>query len=503
MSGAPRSARIPAPTGMPGPQSLDFEGPAPVRPASVIRATHARRDSITRRALLVGDLLSVEAALLVAGLLGGVRTDGTALGWYGLPMLLVFALLFKVYGLYDRDIKRISHTGIDDLPYVFHALIIGTLALWAYMKAIPEQQMLFDEIAWFGGVALTLIIVSRSLTRRGINRVLGGENVLIAASGATCELIARKLHAHPEYGQRPKAILVPFRDGEIPPAAAAIAEPWIGGPTELERMIATGGFDRVMVARDDYSSEEVFEMMDLCRRYAVKVGVLPGVSDSFGPSLELDEVEGITVLGVNPPVLGRASAAMKRGLDLLFAVPALVAFALLMALIAVAIRLDSPGPALFRQRRVGKGGEHFTLLKFRTMRADAEDLRGELMQHSLSPNWLHLDDDPRITRLGGFLRRTSLDELPQLINVLRGEMSLVGPRPLPVSEDAFVKGWGRGRLDLTPGITGLWQVLGRTSIPFEEMVKLDYIYVANWSLWMDIRLFLRTLPAVLRRRGVN
>jgi lipopolysaccharide/colanic/teichoic acid biosynthesis glycosyltransferase len=134
---------------------------------------------------------------------------------------------------------------------------------------------------------------------------------------------------------------------------------------------------------------------------------------------------------------------------------------------------------------------------------DAETRRGELLAQSKDPRWLHLEHDPRVTRVGRLLRLMSLDELPQLWNVLRGQMSLVGPRPLVAEEDRMVHEWARGRLDLTPGITGLWQVLGRTSIPFEEMVKLDYLYVTNWSLWGDIRLILRTLPVVLRRSGAN
>ena len=475
----------------------------PVRPAKVVSATRARRDMITRRALLFVDLISIELALVGASVIAAVRPGAFDLAYYAFPMLLVWAVVFKLYGLYDRDIKRISHTGIDDLPWVFHSLVIGTLLLWAYMKLIPEQQMLLEEVAWFAAISLPLMIAMRSLARRAVLRSLGSENVLIAATGATCELFARKLDAHPEYGPRPVAILVPLGDAEIPPAAAAIAEPGVGGAEELERMIATGRFDRVLVARDDYDSGEVFSMMDLCRRYAVKVGVVPGVSDAFGPSLELDEVEGVTVLGINPPVLGRTSAALKRCFDLMVAAPALLLALPIMVPIALAVRLDSSGPALFRQRRIGRGGAAFTLFKFRTMSDDAEERKPELMASSLDPNWLHLERDPRITRVGSLLRRTSLDELPQLFNVLRGEMSLVGPRPLPECEDASVTGWGRGRLDLTPGITGLWQVLGRTSIPFEEMVKLDYIYVANWSIWMDIRLFLRTLPAVIRQRGVN
>jgi lipopolysaccharide/colanic/teichoic acid biosynthesis glycosyltransferase len=175
----------------------------------------------------------------------------------------------------------------------------------------------------------------------------------------------------------------------------------------------------------------------------------------------------------------------------------------LMLAIAVAIKIDSHGPAMFAQQRVGKLGRRFSLRKFRTMEADAEKHRETLLAESKDPGWLLLESDPRVTRVGRFLRLASLDELPQLWNVLKGEMSLVGPRPLIEDEDRRVTGWTRQRLDLTPGLTGLWQVLGRTSIPFEEMVKLDYLYVMNWSLWSDLRLLIRTLPVVFTRRGAN
>ena len=431
LSGRTKGARPVSPAPVePGP--VDVEQPLePARPPRVVSAKRTRRDLLTRRTLLVVDLLAIELALVASSAIAGIRPGVFDLAWDALPMLVVWALIFKLYGLYDRDIKRISHTGIDDLPWVFHSLIVGTLALWIYMKLVPDQQMLLREVAWFAAFSLPLVILARSLARRAIVHALGSENVLIAANGATCELIARKLDAHPEYGQRPKAILVPLGDSKIPPQAAAIAEPWVGGAAELERMIATGGFDRVLVARDDYEAAEVFAMMDLCRRYAVKVGVLPGVSDAFGPSLELDEVEGVTVLGINPPVLGRTSAALKRGFDLAIATPTLLVAMPAMLVIAVAVRVDSPGPALFRQRRVGRGGKTFTLFKFRTMSDDAEARQAELMERSLDPNWLHLERDPRVTRVGGFLRRTSLDEIPQLINVLRGEMSLVGPAAAP------------------------------------------------------------------------
>jgi lipopolysaccharide/colanic/teichoic acid biosynthesis glycosyltransferase len=158
---------------------------------------------------------------------------------------------------------------------------------------------------------------------------------------------------------------------------------------------------------------------------------------------------------------------------------------------------------LFKQERIGRGGRRFRVWKFRTMCADAEAQTEQLKALSKDPHWLHLDADPRITRIGRLLRLASLDELPQLVNVVRGDMSLVGPRPLIESEDRRINGWARSRLQLTPGITGSWQVLGRTNIPFDEMVKLDYLYVMNWSMWNDVRLMLKTLPVVLTRRGAN
>jgi lipopolysaccharide/colanic/teichoic acid biosynthesis glycosyltransferase len=170
---------------------------------------------------------------------------------------------------------------------------------------------------------------------------------------------------------------------------------------------------------------------------------------------------------------------------------------------AIVIKLDTPGPVLFRQTRIGRAGKPFRLAKFRSMVSDAEAQREALLVNSRQVEWLDLEDDPRITRAGRFLRLTSLDELPQLWNVLRGEMSLVGPRPLIAEEDQNLNGWARGRRELTPGITGIWQVMGRVHIPFDHMIMLDYMYVANWSLWTDVKLILQTVPVVLTRRGAN
>ena len=181
---------------------------------------------------------------------------------------------------------------------------------------------------------------------------------------------------------------------------------------------------------------------------------------------------------------------------------ALILLAPMLLAIALAVKLTSRGPVLFRQARVGKGGRTFHLLKFRTMYEGAEEQKHELMALNEADGLFKIADDPRVTPLGRLLRRCSLDEAPQLINVLLGEMSLVGPRPLVVEEDSRIQGWLRRRLDVTPGMTGIWQVLGSARVPLHEMVKLDYLYRANWSLWLDIKILLRTVPFVFARRGL-
>jgi lipopolysaccharide/colanic/teichoic acid biosynthesis glycosyltransferase len=199
----------------------------------------------------------------------------------------------------------------------------------------------------------------------------------------------------------------------------------------------------------------------------------------------------------------RAARLVKRAIDVLVACLAGVAFGPLMALIAGVVRLESPGPALFRQRRVGRDGRSFEIWKFRTMVVDAEERRAALVARSRDPHWLDVDDDPRVTRVGRLLRHTSLDELPQLLNVLRGDMSLVGPRPLIPAEHARMPAWACVRDAVTPGITGLWQVAGRTNLTFEEMLELDCLYVRTWSPLRDLEILLWTVPAVLSGEGAN
>jgi exopolysaccharide biosynthesis polyprenyl glycosylphosphotransferase len=466
-------------------------------PSSLVSEAYGERDLWLRRALLIGDAIAVALAMVLAS--QAQRRSGD-LGFIGLGLLTIpgWLVLFRMYGLYASDVKKLSHTSVDDVPPAFHALVVGTLLLWGYYKLIPVPQLELAEVFVFAVSAFSLVVLLRTFARRLATRALGPERVLLVGDGDASRLLSRKLRAHPEYN----AIAVGVLTSHGPEDHGV---PILGDVryADFDAVVDEHDVERVVISHVAHDETTMLELVRRCKRLGVKVNILPQLFDAMGTSVVLDHVEGVTVLGLNPPVLARTARMEKRALDVVLAGVLLVLSAPLLLVIALTIKLTSRGPALFRQQRVGKGGRTFEVFKFRTMVADAESMTAELFKHSEDPNWLKLDRDPRVTGIGRVLRLSSLDETPQLINVLKGDMSLVGPRPLQPSENDVIGGWGRTRLDLTPGVTGLWQVLGRTSIPFEEMVKLDYQYVTNWSLWTDIRLILQTVPAVLRKRGAN
>jgi exopolysaccharide biosynthesis polyprenyl glycosylphosphotransferase len=271
--------------------------------------------------------------------------------------------------------------------------------------------------------------------------------------------------------------------------------------TAVRAAVRRDRIDRVIVAPRSTDAAEMLEVIRVAKLEGVRVTVLPRLFEVVGSSVEFDQIDGLTMLGVRRFGLSRSSRAVKRIFDLVGSTILLAAAAPVMAVIAIAIRLDTPGPMLFRQLRVGRDGRYFHMLKFRSMVADADRRKAELLHLNETEGLFKITEDPRITRVGRWLRRSSLDELPQLFNVWRGEMSLVGPRPLVLDEDAQVQGLDRARLQLTPGMTGPWQVLGSTRVPMREMVVIDYLYAANWSLWSDMKILLRTIPHMLSGRG--
>jgi exopolysaccharide biosynthesis polyprenyl glycosylphosphotransferase len=460
----------------------------------------ANRNAVLRRFLALADAVGITFALLAAYVAGRPFGAAPADVLWGLLTIPAWLVLFKLYGLYDRDSKRVSHSTVDDIPWLFHALVLGSLALWFFYKLAPPDSLILRQGAAFFLTSWAAVFVLRALARRVAWASAPAERVLFVGSGAMAPILLDKMRQQKRYGLNPIGYVDDTADDE---SALRGLLPYLGSIADTERVIRKEAVDRIVVAAPAVDEDELADVIRQTSGLDIRISVLPHVVDVLGPSVEIDDVEGITVLGVNPPALTRSSRFLKRTMDILVAALVLLLALPLLALIALGIKLTSPGPVLFVQERVGRGGRRFRMLKFRTMVANAEALAEQLREQSTHSAWLLLDQDPRITSFGRFLRQTSLDELPQLWNVLSGEMSLVGPRPMPVDVDEQISGWGRKRLDLTPGITGPWQVLGRTSIPFEEMVKLDYLYVTNWSLWQDVRLLIHTLPAVLSRRGVN
>jgi exopolysaccharide biosynthesis polyprenyl glycosylphosphotransferase len=327
------------------------------------------------------------------------------------------------------------------------------------------------------------------------------QNAVIVGAGDVGQLVARKLILHREYGIN----LVGFVDAEPKEQRPDLEHLTIlGDPTDLPELVELLDVERVIVAFSKEADGELIELIRTLNALDVQIDIVPRFFDVLGPCADVHAVGGLSLLGLTPLRLSRWSRSMKRGMDVTGAAAGLVLLAPLLALIAFLVKLDSRGPVLFRQTRMGAGERTFEILKFRTMGLDAEARKAEIAHLNVhardggDPRMFKVPDDPRVTRLGRFLRRWSLDELPQLINVLKGEMSLVGPRPLILAEHRYVEEWAKKRLDLKPGVTGLWQTVGRSDIPFEEMVQLDYRYVTGWSLMTDVKLVLRTIPTLFR-----
>ncbi len=252
----------------------------------------------------------------------------------------------------------------------------------------------------------------------------------------------------------------------------------------------------------DFPQEEAVELVDRCHRQGVRVRVAPSTMEILMDRVEFVPGQALPLFELKPPVFDGVDFAVKRAFDLVGATLLLVVLSPLLAAVALMIRLTSRGPVLYRSMRPGIGGRPFACFKFRTMVADADRIQGSLEhRNEVGGPIFKIKDDPRVTNVGRFLRRWSLDELPQLLNVLRGEMSLVGPRPLPQRDYDQLEDWHRKRYLVLPGMTGLWQVSGRSELDFDELVRLDFVYLERWSVFLDLTILLQTIPAVARAKG--
>jgi exopolysaccharide biosynthesis polyprenyl glycosylphosphotransferase len=460
--------------------------------------------------LAAGDLVALLIAYVITyvtseqiGPLPAVSAPSWFLAFVAVAAVPVWLAIFTAYHLYDNDNQRIAVASFDEVRDIFHAMLAGSLAFLILSQGL---RYLFGwwiysavEAFIFLAAALVLVPIVRGSMRSWVlPRVMKRRRTLIVGSGRESLLVYRKLMAHPEYGLE----VVGFLEGDAGDPADDVG-PVLGSRGDIAKVIDDHEIDRVLLGSSIASHEEMLDLIRTVRRPDVQVSIVPNYFEIFTSRAILDEVEGMSVVTLPPMNLGRSSRVLKRTFDVVVSSTALIVFSPVLALTALAIRLDSSGPALFRQPRRGRYGSTFQIVKFRTMRIGAEADRSDVlhMNEVDGPLFKIKGRDPRVTRVGAFLRRTSLDELPQLWNVVKGEMSLVGPRPFVVYEADKITGWAQRRLDMTPGITGLWQVLGRNDIPFEEMTKLDYLYVTNWSVWWDLKILCQTIPVVLGKRG--
>jgi exopolysaccharide biosynthesis polyprenyl glycosylphosphotransferase len=266
--------------------------------------------------------------------------------------------------------------------------------------------------------------------------------------------------------------------------------------------VAQNDVDELIVAEADFDDRELLDLVALAHRRGVRVRLAPTTTELLTQRADYIPGQGVPLFELRPPAFAGTDWMVKRTFDIAVSALIVVIGSPLWIAIAAAIKLNSRGPVLYRDRRVGLNEREFEMFKFRTMRAGAAELQDELEEANEAKGALFkLRDDPRVTRVGAFLRRFSLDEIPQVLNVLRGEMSLVGPRPLPIRDFRLLEDWHRKRYLVLPGMTGLWQVARRSDLEFDDLVRLDFYYLENWSIWMDISILLRTIPAVVAARG--
>jgi exopolysaccharide biosynthesis polyprenyl glycosylphosphotransferase len=453
----------------------------------------------------VGITLAIFTALLLKeAVLSDVRVNGVIeeTRLFVPFAYLLTALLFARSGLYAARPQR---PGLSR--------IVGSLfqvAFVALIFAVVSGEQFSSFYIFYGSLAFALLYVSTlragyealtgavlraaGYTRRAVlvgTGARGGEHIRDVAH-ALCE----DPHAHP----RQTALEVAGYLSLSPLPANGLR--CLGTLSDLDAVLSTERIDEVIIADSDFPQVEAVELVDRCHRRGVRVRIAPSTMEILIQRAEFVPGQRVPLFELGPPVFEGVDFALKRTFDLIGATLLLIALSPLLALIALAVRFSSRGPILYHSTRRGIGQRPFACLKFRTMHTDAEQRQADLEELNEADGALFkIRKDPRLTPVGRVLRRFSLDELPQLVNVLRGDMSLVGPRPLPERDYDMLEDWHRKRYLVLPGITGLWQVSGRAELDFDDLVHLDFIYLERWSLALDLTILVKTIPAVISRRG--
>ena len=434
---------------------------------------------------------------MLAGVASGALVGAVARGSSSQVLLLAvvvavaWPLAAFLCGLYAREDLRAWASGVSEAP----RLVLTCLAVSWPMYALLVSMGLARPAAgaFFGALACgTVAGVARSAARVSAHRAPKlRQRTLIVGSGLVAERLAERINDHPELG----LVLTGFIDDGAGDQGTTEL-PCLGGLSALSDLVELDLVDRVMIAFTRAHHEELLHALRVCRDAGVAVDIVPRLFEFLDGARSIEQIGGMPLLSIDAPTFSAPSRVSKRTLDLVGASVALIVLAPILIAIALAIKLDSRGPVLFTQLRSGRGGKFFKLYKFRSMHTAAT------VEVRADGAIVKTRDDERITRVGRVIRRLSLDEAPQLFNVLTADMSLVGPRPLVMAEaQTLTESWQARRADLRPGLTGPWQISGRSNIPFQEMIRFDYQYVAGWSLARDVEILLATLPVVLSGRG--
>jgi exopolysaccharide biosynthesis polyprenyl glycosylphosphotransferase len=461
----------------------------------------SQRDTTLRRTLELIDVLMIYAAL--AFVLYVLRLDRASLAAPSVLIAPFVVLAAKAVGLYDRDQGTLRKTTIDEVPSILYLSVLSSIGVWLAAAVLLDGGL--DRLQVFALVLASfgLLTLGRCGGRAVSVRFTSPERCIVIGTAADAQRIARRLETAPGVNAVVSGRIA-LRPADLDTGPRELhAFGSIGTPEAVAGVIRRYCVERVIIAPDGHDLDEILGAIRLINSIGVKVSVLPRLLEVVGSWSTYEYSDGMSLLGVRQAGISKSSELTKRIMDVVGASLAFVVLWPVMAIIGAAVKLDSPGPLFFRQRRIGRGGEVISIVKFRSMIHDADAIKSQLRDRNEAEGGLFkINDDPRITRIGRFLRRTSLDELPQLLNVLRGSMSLVGPRPLVPDEDTLIEGWQRRRLAVKPGMTGLWQIFGSSRIPMNEMVKIDYLYGGSWSIWEDLKILLRTVPYVVGRRGM-
>jgi exopolysaccharide biosynthesis polyprenyl glycosylphosphotransferase len=418
-----------------------------------------------------------------------------------LTLTVLLLSIFKLGGVYDQPRGA---SWFDEVYRITTGTATGII-LMVFVIVFFFRPFLYSRLIFFyAGVLIAVFLGASRMAQRIVRhhlrrRGLGVDRLLIAGAGEVGRTVMRNIVAHPALGYH----IVGFVDDDPEKGSTDIGRfQALGSTTNIPRLLRELAIDEVIITLPWMYHRKIVSIVAQCERQQVRVRIVPDIFQMTLSHLDVEYLGDIPMIGVREVSISGSQLILKRAMDVAISLIGLILLFPLFIIIAVAIKLDTPGPALFKQIRVGKGERLFACFKFRSMRQGADNEKERYQaQNEANGAFFKIRDDPRITRVGRFLRRMSLDELPQLLNVLMGHMSLVGPRPAPPSEVQRYQPWHRRRLEVAPGMSGLWQVSGRSELTFDEMVLLDLYYIENWSPLLDVQIMLRTVPNVLTGVG--